>query len=107
MTSSTEQTETIVNPTPMDTSTETPVAKSDEKPIEKTSDQEQKEEKQDEQQDHEQAAIENKAGKRKRPTKQPVEGEENNTSVSSGRPRRTLTKRKNIERCLFVSFFSR
>lgn len=40
----------------------------------------------------EEATTDSKASKRKRPSKKPVETEE--TSISNGRPRRTLPKRK-------------
>ena len=80
MTSSTEQTETLVNSTPMDTSAEISTVNTEEKPIDGV--------------DETASTEENKTGKRKRATKKPIETEEAANSISNSRPRRTLTKRQ-------------
>jgi len=80
MTSSTEQTETTVEPTAMDTSAEiaAPAVETDEKPVNGN--------------EEEQIETENKGGKRRRSTKKVVEttGE----TIANGRPKRNLSKRK-------------
>ena len=80
MTSSTEQTETVTkNTSTMDTSADIVEVEIEEKPVNGV--------------DEEPTDTDNKAGKRKRPTKKFVEPTE---SISSGRPKRNLSKRKSI-----------
>ena len=77
MTSSTEQTETVANPSAIDTSTDVVPANPEQKPVNGN--------------DEEPTAAESNATKRKRSTKKAVETTD---SVPNERPKRTFSKRK-------------
>ena len=84
MTTSTEQTETVTNnPSAMDTSTDIVATETEEKPVNGGGGA-----------DEEATDTENKASKRKRSSKKVVETTE---SISTGRPKRNLSKREFIQ----------